>query len=339
MPKKVNLKTIAEDLGLSVGTISRVLNGKAKQFRISPKTVQLVLDYADEIGYAPNLIARGLQASKTYTIGLMIPDIANPFFGQMAKSIGKAAHKAGYSILLVDSDDDIEKEKQQIKNMINRKVDGIIVSPIGGKSEHFKAISRRKIPLVFIEGYFLNTLIPHVISDNYQGSLDAMDVFIKNGHQRIALIHGKEQSETIRERRKGYKDALVKAGIEIDEQLIVGNDYSIKNGYDSTMKLIKLNNPPTAIFAVNNLFGLGVLKALKEKNLNIPKDISLIIFDDQPYTAFLNPPITTVKLNTEKLSHLAIELILEHINNPELNSNRLVIPTNIIFRNSIRNIN
>jgi LacI family transcriptional regulator len=301
MVKKTNLKTIARDLGLSVGTVSRVLNGKAKEYRISDQTVDLVLKYASESGYTPNLIAKGLRDSKTYTIGLVIPDIANPFFSIMAKNIEKAASIANYSIILVDAEENIEREKHQIKNMISRKVDGIIAAPVGTTFEHFNEILQAEIPLIFVDRYIKDSSVTYIASDNFMGGYNATNHLISKGHSKIGLIKGSEIIEPVKERRQGYLKALEEAGIKPDRSLIEGKAFSIESGYESTVKLLKLPEPPTALFAMSNVIGLGVLKALKEYKYAVPEDISLIIFDDQPYVSYLNPPITTIKQNSKKL--------------------------------------
>jgi LacI family transcriptional regulator len=300
MVKKTNLKTIARDLGLSVGTVSRVLNGKAKEYRISDQTVDLVLKYASESGYTPNLIAKGLRDSKTYTIGLVIPDIANPFFSIMAKNIEKAASIANYSIILVDAEENIEREKHQIKNMISRKVDGIIAAPVGTTFEHFNEILQAEIPLIFVDRYIKDSSVTYIASDNFMGGYNATNHLISKGHSKIGLIKGSEIIEPVKERRQGYLKALEEAGIKPDRSLIEGKAFSIESGYESTVKLLKLPEPPTALFAMSNVIGLGVLKALKEYKYAVPEDISLIIFDDQPYVSYLNPPITTIKQNSKK---------------------------------------
>ena len=339
MSKKVNLKTIAQDLGLSPGTVSRVLNGKAKKFRISDETVELVKKYAQKKGYAPNLVARGLRDSKTYTIGLMIPDIANPFFSLMAKNIEKAASGDNYSILLVDAEENIEKEKLQLKNMANRNVDGIIASPVGTLYEHFLEIAKLNIPLIFVDRYFDEVGIPFVTSDNFQGGFDATTLLIKNGHEKIALITGNTSTEPIKERKHGYIKALEAVNININENFIIGDEFSFECGYKSTKKLLSLNERPTAIFALSNLIGLGAMQALKENNLIIPNDISLIVFDDQPYASILNPPITTVKQNSEKIGELAIKYILSTIKVKDYKQESEKLATKIIERDSILKIN
>jgi LacI family transcriptional regulator len=338
MKKKASLKTIAKNLGLSAGTVSRALNGKAKEFRISDETVDAIKKHAEEIGYSPNLIAKGLQASRTFTIGLMIPDIANPFFAIMAKNIEKAASKANFSIILVDAEEDTDKEKRQVQNMIGRKVDGIIAAPVGTSFDHFLEIEKQKIPLLFVDRYFTDSTIPYITSDNFQGSFDAIKLFFDNGHTKIALIKGDETAETVRERTKGYRHALEKNGIPFEEKWVTGNEFSIENGYLSTKQLLNLPNPPTAIFALNNLIGFGVLKAIKEMGLTIPADISLIIFDDEPFLSLLSPSITAVKQDSEKIGEIAVAFILEKIDNEGCELSPVIVPTEIIFRGSVKKI-
>lgn len=332
------LKQIAKDLNVSVSTVSRILNGKAKKFRISDKTVESVLKYAEKVGYAPNLIAKGLQASQTFTIGLMVPNIANSFFAVMAKNIEKWASKSSYSIILVDSDEDVEKEKKQVLNMMGRKVDGIIVAPVGDSFQHFTKIVKQKIPLILVDRYFANSTIPYITSDNYQGSYDATQQLISNGHTRICLICGNGSSELVKDRTNGYLDALHSAHIPIAKELIIGNSFSIQNGLENTKSVLSLNNPPTAIFAMNNLIGLGVLQAIRELNLKIPNTISLIIFDNHPYLSLLNPSISAVKQNSEKIGEMAVKAILKEINN-DLEITSMKIPTQVILRRSIRKLN
>lgn len=331
------LKQIAKDLNISVSTVSRILNGKGKESRISDATVASVLKYAQEIGYSPNLIAKGLQASQTYTIGLMVPDIANPFFATMAKNIEKWASNANYSIILIDSDEDVETEKKQVLNMMGRKVDGIIVAPVGDSYQHFTKIVKQKVPLIFVDRYFTDSSIPYISSDNYQGSYNATQELIEKGHKRICLISGSSANELVQERTEGYVNALKNAGIEVSEELMLGNSFSIQNGLESTKSVLGLKSPPTAIFAMNNLIGFGVLKAAKELGLKIPQAVSLIIFDNHPYLSLLNPSISTVKQNSEKIGEMAVKAILKEINR-EFDITSMRIETELILRDSIRKL-
>jgi len=328
------LKQIANDLDISVSTVSRILNGKGKESRISDATVASVLKYAEEVGYSPNLIAKGLQASRTFTIGLMVPDIANPFFATMAKHIEKWASRSKYSIILIDSDEDVEIEKVQVQNMMGRKVDGLIVAPVGDSYQHFTKIEQQNVPLIFVDRYFTDSTIPYITSDNYQGSYDAVQELISKGHKRICLISGSQANELVRERTKGYVDALNNAHIEEFQELMLGDSFSIQNGYENTKTVLQLKNPPTAIFAMNNLIGFGVLKAIKELGLKIPQAISLIIFDNHPYLSLLNPSISTVKQNSEKIGEMAVKAILKEIDQ-EFDTSSMRIPTELMLRDSI----
>lgn len=337
MKNKVTLKSIAAHFDLSVSTVSRILNQKAEQFRISKETVELVTKYANECGYSPNLIAKGLQASKTFTIGLMLPDIADPFFANMAKQIGIAALHSEYSILLVDNQYSIENEIRQMRNLLGRKVDGFIVAPAGNSFEHFTEAFKENVPLIFVDRYSKTGTIPYITSDNFQGAYNATKLLIDHGHKRIALIKGDEFIEPVKERYRGYLQAMHDAGIEVDKQLVVGNEFSIENGYDSVMLLLTNNiKQPTAILSMSSQIGLGVFKAIDEKGLSIPNDISLIIFDEQPYFAFLKTPITTIQQDSQSIGEKAIGYLLNKIDNPKFEFSSQTIPVKLFERSSIK---
>ncbi len=340
MKNRVTLKSIANHFDLSVSTVSRILNGKAEQFRISKATVELVTIHANKYGYTPNLIAKGLQASKTFTIGLMLPDIANPFFANMARQIERAASHANYSILLVDAQESIEMEIRQLRNMLGRKVDGLIVAPVGTSFEHFAEAFKENIPLIFVDRYSKTSNIPYITSDNFQGAYNATKLLIAHGHKQIAIIKGSEFIETGKERKRGFLQAMHEAGFEVDNQLIVGNEFSQENGYDSTMELLKnVIKPPTAILAMNNQIGLGVLKAINEKGLSVPTDISLIFFDEQPYFAYLKTPVTAIQQDSQLIGELAIDYLFKKIDNPDFEFNSQSIPVKIVERSSIKLMN
>jgi len=337
MKKKQTLKSIATHFDLSVGTVSRILNGKAEQFRISKTTGEMVKEYANECEYFPNLIAKGLQASKTFTLGVMLPDIANPFFANMAKQIGKVASQSNYSILLVDVQESKEMEIRQMQNLLGRKVDGLIVAPEGSSFEHFTEVITENVPIIFVDRYCKTGSIPYITSDNFQGTYTATKLFIANGHKRIALIKGDEFIEIGKERVRGYLQALQDTGIEVDEHLIVGNEFSLENGYASTMELLSSNiEQPTAILALNNQIGLGALTAIDEKDLSIPNDISLIIFDEQPYFAFLKTPLTAIQQDSQSIGEMAVDYLLNKIDNPEFEFSSQTIPVKLIERSSIK---
>lgn len=341
MRKKVNdIRDLAEVLGLSTTTVSRVLNGKAISYRISDKTQERVLKAAKDYKYSPNKIARGLKLSKTDTLGLIIPDISNPFFSDIASSIEREAHNKGYSLILCDSNEDQKMENELIELLRSHKVDGIIIAPIGTDCEEIKQTYDSGMPLVVIDRSFPGTGLPSITSDNYQGGYDAVNYILSMGHKKISCIQGIPKSQPSLERVRGFKDALQNGNILFENNMIVGDDYSTDNGYRQTRILFSLEDPPTAIFALSNLIGLGVIKAVYEMGLKIPDDISLISFDEQPYSAFLGTPMTTVDQKKSEMGQLAVAVLLEFIKNKEYRKKvvNMTLKTILIVRNSVKRI-
>lgn len=341
MRKKVNdIRDLAEVLGLSTTTVSRVLNGKAISYRISDKTQERVLKAAKDYKYSPNKIARGLKLSKTDTLGLIIPDISNPFFSDIASSIEREAHNKGYSLILCDSNEDQKMENELIELLRSHKVDGIIIAPIGTDYENIKQTYNSGMPLVVIDRCFPETGLPSITSDNYQGGYDAVNYMMSMGHKKIACIQGIPKSQPSLERVRGYKDALQNGNILFDNSMIVGDDFSTDNGYLQTRILFSMEDQPTAIFALSNLIGLGVMKAVHEMGLKIPDDISLISFDEQPYSAFLGTPMTTVDQKKSEMGQLAVDVLLKYIKNKEYHNKvvNMTLKTILIVRNSVKRI-
>lgn len=337
----VTLKNIADQLNVSVTTVSRVLNGKSDRYRISKETQELINTAAKELNYSPNQLARGLRLKRTNTIGYIIPDISNPFFSSIAKSVEKSARKSGYSILLCDSEENTKIEENLLQLMVDRKVDGLIISPVGLEVNHLLKISQKNIPIVLLDRYFPELNYPFVTSDNYKGALEAVNMIIDYGHRRIACIQGLVNTSPNNDRVRGYIDAHKNHDLSVDKKLIVGDSFGEENGYIETKLLLKQDNPPTALFAVSNLISLGAIRAISEEGLKIPDDISMVSFDDQPYSGFLSTPMTTVSQQNAQIGQIAIKLLIDHIeSNRQLEPKGIFLPTKLISRDSVkRNIN
>ena len=338
MDKRVkNIKELAAHLAISVTTVSRVLNGKADAYRISPATTEKVINAAREFNYYPNRIARGLRLEKTETLGLIIPDIANPFFASIAKTIELESRRQGYSIILCDSMDNVQTEKELLNLLGSRKVDGIVLAPVGQSYDHIEAIHNKGIPVVIFDRHMPGSSIPSIITDNHQGARDAVEHLISAGHRNIACIQGLQGISINTDRANGYRDAFKSHDLPVDESLITGNDFGVENGYNSTRLLMDRDNPPTAIFAFSNLIVLGVMRALNEAGLQIPADVSVISYDDQPYFEFLACPLTTVDQPKEEIAGAAINMLLKIIRKDIADRNvNIMLKPQLVFRNSVR---
>jgi LacI family transcriptional regulator len=334
--KKSNIRDIAAATNLSVTTVSRVLNGKAKQFRISEKSTNLIIETAEALNYIPNQIAQYLQSGKTKTIALIIPSLINPFFSRIAGNINAELQQLGYTTLIGDSNESCEIEREEIIQIISSNVEGILIVPCGDSKDNLELIKERNIQVVCIDRYTEGLDIPFVSTDNYQGAYKATQHFINNGHTNIACIQGIQSSMSNKLRIKGFKEAIKEAGIH-DFQ-ITGNAFSVQNGYAETLLLLHSNERPTAIFALSNTISLGCIKALKENNVRVPEDISVITFDDHPYMDFLSTPLTCVAQPIDAICKIAIRLLFDQISNQTKDSNQIFLPPTIKYRDSVKQL-
>jgi LacI family transcriptional regulator len=339
MKSKINdIRDLAKALDLSTTTVSRVLNGKGDAYRIKAETQERVRQAAVKFSYTPSKVARGLKMAKTDTIGLIIPDISNPFFAEVAHGVEREARIKGLSLILCDSGDDTLVEKNLIDLLLSHKVDGMIIAPIGIDYTHIIQTYQSGIPIVLVDRCYPELGLPCINSDNYHGGLDAVNYLISVGHRRIACIQGVPKTHPAIERVRGYSDALRNHGIPVNKSLIVGDDFSIKTGYMETRILFSMDEPPTAIFALSNLIGLGVIKAVEELGLNIPENVSLIAFDEQPYSAYLGTPMSTIDQKKSEMGQLAVDVLLKYISDKESQTKivNMTLKTQLIKRNSVK---
>jgi len=334
---KTTLKDIAKQLDLTATTVSRVLSGRAAKYRISKNTEEKVLSAAKKANFTPNQIARSLRIRKTYTIGLIVPDIANPFFSTIAQIIESEARKEDYAIILCDSSENTSIEIKCVDLLESRDVDGLIISPVGKENGHISNLFEKNRSIVLIDRYFPNLKIPFVASDNYRGAFEAVNHLIECGHNKIACIQGFVNTFTSQERLRGYKSALESKNIKVQDNFIKGNSFDMENGYLSTKLLLNQLCIPTAIFTHSNLIALGALSAIKEEGYKVPDDISIITFDDELYTASLSTPLSAVKQRSMEIGQIAVRMLMDqmehgHPKTPE----RILLPTFIIHRDSVR---
>ncbi len=331
---KTTLKAVAEQLGLTPTTVSRVLGGKGDQYRISQKTQQRVRDLAAKLNFSPNQIARGLRLSKTSTIGLIVPDISNPYFGTIAHHVTAEARRRGYSILLCDSQEDTRYEIEAIQLIRSRNVDGLVLCAVGVSDEHIAELAESDQQVVLVDRCYPGLAIPSVTSDNVRGAREATEYLIRHGHKRIACLQGLQHSALNRDRVLGYREALAQHDISIAEELIVGDNFAQQSGYVATRLLLHAQTKFTAILAMSNQIALGALQAVSEESIKIPDDVSIIAFDDSPYAPYLATPMTTVKQRNEEMGQIAVQLLFARFESQKP-SHGLLLPTQLIERESV----
>ena len=334
--QKTNINDIASKTGLSISTVSRVLNGKAEQFRIGKKSQQIINEAAKELNYVPNQIAANFRAGKSNTVALIIPSLNNPFFAELTSNINAEIRKYGYTTMISDSDENIETEKMELQQMIAMNVDGLIIAPCDDQPEHVKQFYDHGLPTVCIDRYFENLEIPFVSTDNYEGAYNATKHLIDNGHSTITCIQGVQHSTPNKLRVKGFKDAMEEAGL--DQYLVIGDDFSLQNGYLETRLLLHQKKMPTAIFALSNTIALGCMKALKEMNIRIPEDISLITFDDHPYLEYLETPLSCVAQPVNDISKIAVRFLFSQINQESNKIRQILLKPQLKLKNSVKRV-
>lgn len=331
---KITLDTIAANTGFSKSTISRVLNGKANSSRITQETVDTILKEAKKCGYTPKLITRKIRSSTTHTIGLMIPAISNPYFADISSVVISEAKKCGYTTIVTDTMEDENIQNSSISALVSKKVDGIIIVPCGDNPAFLEQTHEKFVPIILVDRYYEQSALPYVVTNNYKGGYNATKLLLRNGHKRIACIQGPSYATPNKKRIEGYMNALKDAGLE-NNAVIVGNDFSIQNGYLETKLLLNMKERPTAIFALSNTIGLGALKAIREANLSIPNDISLISFDNNMYLDYLTPSITRIGQLTEEMGKMAVKLLHDCIANHNTVRSQIELSPELILRDSV----
>jgi len=333
------LQHIADQSGVSVTTISRVLSGQASRYRISKKTETAVRKIAKEFNFVPNQLARGLRLKRTLKIGLVIPDISNPFFAGIARQVTLGTHKHGYSVVLCDSEDSIELEVRSLALLQSQNIEGVVLCPVGQSGDHLAKFVSGKLPLVLVDRFFPNLPLPYVSSDNVSGARQATELLIANGHHRIACLQGLRGTSPNECRIRGYKEALASHHLPCDESLIVGDSFSEQSGYIETKLLLTTKPDVTAILALSNVNALGAIRALAEEKRNIPEDVSLVSFDDPPYSAYLATPMTTVAQSFSEMGEVAVKLLFDQIQSARAQtSGGILLPTSLVVRKSVKRL-
>ena len=308
--KRASITDLAQELNISVSTVSRALNGHSA---ISEATTKRVVELANKLGYQPNNLAAGLRRGRSRMLGVIVPHIDGNFFSQVVKGIEAAASKAGYHVLICQSNEDVVHERENIETMMNAQVEGILVSLSRTTREfrHFEKIRKRDIPLVFFDRILEGQDVNAVVLDDRAGGYRATRHLLEQGYQRIAHFGGPQHLNIYKHRRQGYEDALREHGLPVLEELIYICDMKMEDGTDGMKQLLALPTPPDAVFSASDFTLVGVLEAVKEHGLRVPDDIGLVGFSNELFARLTEPKLTSIDQHCELMGRSATKLLLQ----------------------------
>ncbi len=331
--KILSVHDVAFKAGVSISTVSRVING-AKN--ISPDTLSKVQSAIKDLNFKPNRVAQRLRLKKGQRklIGLLVPDIQNPFYVDVVKGVEDLAYAQGYAVFMGNFGQAVDKEDLYLDLMLSESVDGLIVAPSTEKHSKIVSLVKNQFPIVCVDRGLAEIESDLVIVNNYQLAFDAVEHLINRGHKRIAYIGGLSSIPTTARRKQGYLDALTKHGIEINESLIKLGDSKHESGRILAAELLNMKNRPTALFTGNNLITLGALETIHSRELKIPKEIAIVGFDDMPWSISLHPPLTAVSQPGYEIGNRAAEMLFHRIKDPMRIPVKLVLSGELKIRKS-----
>ncbi|MEL7587547.1 MAG: substrate-binding domain-containing protein [Prolixibacteraceae bacterium] len=314
MAKKVSLKDIANKVGVSTALVSYVLNGLEKEKRVGQEVVTRIREAARDLNYQPNQIARSLRKGSTNTIGLIVADIANPFFAHLARIIEDEAIKYNYVVIIGSSDENASKSESLVETLLNRQVDGFIIVPAEGCNRQVESLLQKELPVILIDRYFPELATNFVILDNYQATYEATTYLIGRGCRKIEMIAYKSPLIHMQERMRGYREAMAAKGIDENDICIHEIDYhQVGAQMGKIMGELKRNKDTDAILFATNALSIAGLYAIRENKIRIPEELSVIGFDGNEAFDFFDPPLTFIQQPLEEMGKESVRVLLEQI--------------------------
>ena len=304
--KQVTMHDVARLANVSVATVSAVINGKNG---VSAKLTTQVKEAMVNLDYHPDLIARSLKVGRTHTIGMIVPDVTNPFHTEVIRGVEDEARLNGYSPMLCNSNEDPEQERHLLATLFSQRVDGVLLAA-SDSSAAYDRLTRRRFPIVFIDRVPAGHTKRAVVTDNLGAAYDATKYLIGLGHQRIAIIAGHLHLSTGLDRVEGYRKAMQEAHLLIREEYFQRGDFQLESGHRCGLQLLQMADPPTAIFSCNNKMTLGLMRALAESQVPCPERVSILSFDDFEWAASFSPKLTTVAQSTREMGKQAMRMLL-----------------------------
>ncbi|MFJ3692657.1 LacI family DNA-binding transcriptional regulator [Streptomyces sp. NPDC090052] len=324
-----SIKDVAAGAEVSVATVSRVLNGHPS---VRPDTRTRVMAAVEALGYRPNAVARSLRTQQTRTLGLVISDVLNPYFTELARSVEDEARAHGYSVIIGNADEQPALQDHHIRTLVDRRIDGLLVSPTDGGSPLMLDAVRAGVPMVFVDRWIPGVDVPVVRADGREAVRDLVAHLYALGHRRLAIIAGPATTTTGSERVDAFREALREHGLPLPDARIGHGDFQAGSGHREATRLLALAEPPDVIFAADNLMALGAMDAIRAHGLRIPQDIALAAFDDIPWFVHTDPPITAIAQPTGELGRAAVRALIDRLDGREPHS--AILPARLVVRRS-----
>jgi LacI family transcriptional regulator len=331
LSSKVTIIEVAAEAGVSFATVSRVINNDT---HVRPETRQRVLVAMQHLGYVANRQARMLAGGKSNTIGLLVPDLGTGYIGEIIRGIDTELNWNDLDLVLYTTHRTATKEANYVANLAHGMVDGLLLVLPRNPADYIETLTRRNFPFVLIDHQGTVESCPAVGATNWQGAYTATEYLIALGHRRISFITGSLDLGCAQDRLKGYRSALRTHHIPEAPELVYEGNFFQPDGYAGACALLDLPDPPTAIFASNDVMAMGVMDAVRNRGLRVPDDISVIGFDNIPQSAMVYPPLTTVQQPLEQMGRVAAQMLISILNNVEKDTNRIELPTELIVRGS-----
>ncbi len=326
----VKIKDVADAAGVSTATVSRVLANKP---HVRQEVKARVMKVVKKLNYRPNRVARSLRSQKSTIIGLIVSDIENPFFQQVGRAVEDAAHERGYSVMLCNNDEDPDKEQRYLNLIRDENLAGIILSPTRQTADSFSATSELNIPMVVIDRRVSDAEVDNILIDNVQAAHTITTHLIEHGYRRIGAIFG-IGSTTGRERREGFVQALKAYDLQPSTDLVKYANPREDDGFNTTLKMLQLPEPPEAILTSNSLLAAGALRALRESKKAIPEEVAFASFDETTWAKLVVPALTVIKQPTYEIGRTATELLIKRIQDPTRSTREVTLKSKLIVRQS-----
>lgn len=326
---KPTIYDVAEKAGVAISTVSKVLNNTGS---LADKTRKKVKETMEELNYQPSVVAS--VKKRIQTIGLLIPNIANPFMAEVARSIENHAKRHGYSLMICSTDNDLKTEVEYISILKQKYTDGIIVATGLKKEKAIKELIKTDLPIALLSREVPSLAADTVLVDDYLGGYEATRHLIDLGHEKIAMITEDTFFSTLRARVRGYKKALEEAGLNYDESLVLTNNISVEEGKKAMLILLKKSSPPTAVFASTESLAIGAVQGARELMVKVPDELSIVGFDDTVLSTICEPPLTTIAQPIDEMGKKVVELLIEEIEKKKESKQRVVLSPKLIVRNS-----